>query len=154
MSKLHGEQRLVNQFLVNHVLHRCVDRVGRDGVDARPSKTQETIVAAVREEAAAEFLCTLDGLVGDGDPGDGDDVGIDITRGRGAVSVRNVPGACGVLCGAGFCGVVDGVRPGVLPRICELGRPDPEVGRARVKVEVDGDARCSYLDWNNVFGTI
>ena len=114
MPEFDSEERLVDELLLNHVLDGSLDRRGCNSVDGGPGETQQTVVAAIGEEAAAQLLRALDCLVRDGNPSNGHDVRIHVARRRGAVAVGDVPRARGVLCGARLARVVDRVRLGVL----------------------------------------
>ena len=110
----------VDQLLVDHVLNGSCHRPGRDGVDSRPGQTEETVVAAILEEAGAELLRELDCLARDRDVAHGDGLAVDVTRGGGAVAVADVPGAGRLLGGGRLGGVVDVVAL-VARRAGELG---------------------------------
>ena len=99
----------VDELLVDKVLDRSSDRLGLDGVDRGPSKTEETIVAVVLEEARAELLRELDRLAGDREVPQGDRLRVDVARRRGAVPIADVPRAARLLGRGRLGGVVDGV---------------------------------------------
>ena len=111
----------VDQLLVDHVLNGSCHRPGRDGVDSRPGQTEETVVAAILEEAGAEPLRELNGLTGNGNVGDSDGIGVDVARCRRAIDVTDVPGTGRFLGSGGLGGVIDVVTLGVPLDVGKLG---------------------------------
>ena len=111
----------VDELLVDKVLDRSGNWLGLDGVDRGPSKTEETIVAVVLEEARAQLLSELDSLPGDSEVADSDGIGVDVARCRRAIAVTDVPGAGRFLGSGGLGGVVDVVTLGVPLDVGKLG---------------------------------
>lgn len=80
---------------------------GRDGVDGRKGQTEETVVAGVLGELAADGCSDFNGLGAGGDAADDNGVLVDVAAGRAAVSVGDFPGGARDLgAGAGVVGVV------------------------------------------------
>lgn len=95
--------------LGDHVLDWGLDAGGGDGVDGTEGEAEEP-VARVLLELSGEGFGQLDGLVFDDDAADVDDVCSNGARGRGTISVGDLPGrARGVFERAGLCGVEDGM---------------------------------------------
>ena len=65
---------------------------GLDGVDAVKGKAEETVVGDIILELGGDGLGELNSLAADSGLADLDDVGVDIARGGGAVSVSDGPG--------------------------------------------------------------
>ena len=89
------------------VVVKCLLLGGRDGVDGREGQSEETIIAGVQGELAADLSSDFNGLGGCGNATDGYGVLVDYTAGRAAVSIGDFPGSAGdLLAGAGVVGVV------------------------------------------------
>lgn len=87
---------------------------GGDGVDGRKGQAEETVVACVLGELAADGCSDFNGLGGGGDATDDYGVLVDVAAGRAAVSVGDFPGGAGdLLAGAGVVGVVGANTLGV-----------------------------------------
>ena len=87
-------------ILRDHVLDRGLDRAGLDGVDGTKGETKEP-VAAILLELGGKRFGQLDGLVFDNNATNVNDIRSDGARGRGTISVGNLPGRPGgVLEGA------------------------------------------------------
>ena len=111
----------VDELLADKVLNRSSNWLGLDGVDRGPSKTEETIVAVVLEEARAQLLSELDSLSGDSEVANGDGIGVDVARCRRAIAVTDVPGSGRFLGSGGLGGVIDVVTLGVPLDVSKLG---------------------------------
>lgn len=110
--------------------------LGLDGVDGAEGEAEQTVVVLVLHELRADLLSGLHGLAGSLDTADGDGVLEDVAAGGAAVAVADRPAVAGH--GRGVAGLVDGVTS--LVGLGQLGREDPQVGRAGVKVQVHGCA--------------
>lgn len=80
-------------FGSDRFLRPVCDRTFKSLVDSGPGEAEQAVVATVLEEARAELLGELDGLVGDRDVPHRHGLGVDVARGRRAVAVADVPGA-------------------------------------------------------------
>jgi hypothetical protein len=116
----------------------------RDLVDGAESETQETVRVPVPRKRGRDLRRDLDCLAGYCDGPDRDHVRVHETRRSAAVAVADAPFlAFQLLCGRAGFDVVDGL-------VCDLclgglTAEHPQVGRSRVKVEVERLWRCPYL---------
>lgn len=109
--------------LGDHVLDRGLDRIGCDGVDGTEGEAEEP-VAAVLLELGRKGFGQLDGLVFDNDATNVNDVRSDRARGRGSISVGNLPGRPGgIFERAGLGGVEDGMLGAFYGGCRQLGGP-------------------------------
>lgn len=109
---------------------------GRDGVQAAEGQTEQSVVVGVRCELGRDRLGGLDSLAGDGKATDSDLVLVDVTAGRAAVTIGDLPGGTAQLRGsAALAGGVDGLA--VPLAAGGLAAEDPEVGAAGVEVQVE-----------------
>jgi hypothetical protein len=81
-------------------------RGGANSVDAAEGKAEKTIDRGVVSERAAGLGGDLDGLLVEGDTSDLDSVFVDVTAGRAAIAVADVPGGSRDLLGVVAGGVV------------------------------------------------
>lgn len=111
--------------------------LGLDRVDLGKGQAHEAVAALVHDKLLGHGRGELDGLVGKGRAADVDHVGADVALGAGAVAVRDPEG--GALHGLER-GRLGGIEDPVVGREGrrQLLVEDPEIGRARVEVEVDG----------------
>ena len=110
-AKIGGEElgSLGNIVLRYHILNGSLHGVGSDGVDGSPGETEETI-ATVLLELGRESRGQLDGLILDDETAHINDVRSHCARGRGVVSVGNLPGRTRrILERARLLGIEDGV---------------------------------------------
>lgn len=131
VTQIGNKQRAVELRL--DIVKPRLGRVGRHGVEHAKGQSEKTVAVAVGE-LRRDLLRRLDDLVLDGQAADRHRVGVDITRAARAVRVLDGPGLAGLLLGRlALAGAVQVVAA----RVGRLGGEDPEVGAARVKVEVE-----------------